>query len=61
MKKIIIIILVVILIIGIYLLKSANKNIDKVLAQFETYEVDGYYDNKNNIESAGYIVSNKTE
>lgn len=61
MKKIAIIIIVVILIIGIYLLKNANQNIDKVLEQFEKYEEDGYYDNKNNIEATGYIVSNKTE
>jgi hypothetical protein len=33
---------------------------DEILARFETYESDGYYDNQNNIEAAGYIVSNKT-
>lgn len=60
-KTIIAIIVVVIFIIGIYLVTRKNKNIDKVLSQFETYEVDGYYDNKNNIEAAGYIVSNKTD
>ena len=60
-KTIIAIIVVIILIMGIYLATNANKNIDKVLAQFETYETDGYYDNKNDIEAAGYIVSNKTE
>lgn len=61
MKKILIAIVVsIILIIGIYLVTNKSKNIDKVLAQFETYESDGYYDNKNNVEAGGYIVSNKT-
>ena len=60
MKKIIITILIVITIFGIYLVTSVSKNIDKVLAQFQTYESDGYYDNKNNVEAGGYIVSNKT-
>lgn len=61
MKKIVIAILVVIIIVVAYLAINSNQNIDKVLAQFETYETDGYYDNKNNQEVAGYIVSNKTE
>ena len=62
MKKLVITILaVIIMIIGIYLVVNSNKNIDQVLAQFESYERDGYYDNKNNLEAAGYIVSNKTE
>lgn len=61
MKKILIaIVITIILIIGIYLVINANRNIDKVLAQFEVYECDGYYDNKNNVEAGGYIVSNKT-
>lgn len=59
-KTIIAIIVVIILTIGIYILGNINKKIDKVLAQYETYESDGYYDNKNNMEASGYIVSNKT-
>ena len=61
MKKIIMVIIIVIIVItGIYFINNSNKNIDKVLSQFETYESDGYYDNKNNQEAEGYIVSNKT-
>lgn len=60
-KTIIAIIVVIILIIGIYLLANSNQNIEKVLAQFQNYESDGYYDNKNNTEAGGYIVSNKTQ
>ena len=62
MKKLIIAIIAVIIIAGgIYLVANTSKNIDEVLSQFEAYESDGYYDNKNNSEAAGYIVSNKTE
>lgn len=61
MKKIVIAILVVIIIVGVYFALNSSSNIDEVLAQFESYETDGYYDNKNNEEAAGYIVSNKTE
>lgn len=61
MKKIIMVILLAgIIIIGLYWGIISNKDIDKVLSKFETYESDGYYDNKNNIEASGYIVSNKT-
>lgn len=60
MKKIIITILVTIMIIvGIVLIRKSNKNVDEVLAQFDTHETDGYY--YNNEEWAGYIVSNKTK
>ncbi len=62
MKKLVIAILIaIIIIIGIFIIANSNRNISKVLAQFETYESDGYYDNKNNEEAAGYIVSNKTQ
>ena len=60
MKKVLIAVIVaIILVIGIYLVKNKNKNIDKVLEQFERYESDGYY--ANDEEAAGYIVVNKTE
>ena len=62
MKKIIIaILIVVIIIVGTCCIANSSKDIDKVLAQFEKYESDGYYDNKNNEEAVGYIVSNKTQ
>ena len=62
MKKVVIAILVIIILgIGVYLIANQTKDIDEVLAQFESYESDGYYDNKNNIQAGGYIVSNKTE
>lgn len=59
-KTIIAVIVVVILAIG-YISLNLNKNIDNILAKYEAYESDGYYDNKNNVEAAGYIVSRKTE
>lgn len=59
MKKLVVAILVVIIIAVAYLIINSNKNIDQVLAKFEKYESDGYY--SNNIEAAGYIVSNKTD
>lgn len=63
MKKILIpILVIIILIVTIYLIiANQPKDINKVLSQFETYESDGYYDNQNNTQSSGYIVSNKTE
>lgn len=62
MKKIIIgILIVVIIIVGACFIANSNQDIDKVLAKFETYESDGYYNNKSNEEAAGYIVSNKTQ
>lgn len=61
MKKIVIGILVIIITIIAYLVINTNVDIEKVLAKYEIYESDGYYDNKNNIEAAGYIVANKTE
>lgn len=59
-KTIIAVIVVIILAIG-YISLNLNKNIDNILAKYEAYESDGYYDNKNNVEAAGYIVSRKTE
>ena len=62
MKKIFISVLVaLVIIIVICLIANQPKDVDKVLSQFETHESDGYYDNKNNTQSNGYIVSNKTE
>ena len=62
MKKIIVAVIVAIIIIsGIYLSINPAKDIDNVLANYETYESDGYYDNINDQEADGYIVSNKTE
>ena len=60
MKKIVIAILVIIIIVIGYFTIVNHKNIDEVLLQYENHESDGYYDNKNNEEVAGYIVSNKT-
>lgn len=59
MKKIVSVVVVIILVIAIYILINLNKDINKVLAGFETYENDGFYENNELAE--GYIVSNKTE
>lgn len=62
MKKVLIaVIVVIIFIMGVYIIQNRTRDIEKVLAKFETYESDGYYDNKNNAKESGYIVSNKTE
>lgn len=61
MKKIVIIIVIIAIILpGIYLFQSKNNNLEKALSQFENSERDGFYDNKNNVDASGYIVSNKT-
>ncbi len=59
MKKLITVILIAIIIVVAYLLINSNKNIDEVLAQFESFEKDGYYEK--NEPAEGYIVSNKTQ
>jgi len=62
MKKIIVAVIVTIIIISaIYLITTPSKDVDKVLANYETHESDGYYDNIKDQEADGYIVSNKTE
>lgn len=59
MKKAIIVILMI-TIIGVgYFLINSNKNIDKILSKFESYEKDGFYEKGELVE--GYLVSNKTK
>jgi len=61
MKKIIIAIIIFVTIGIAYVVMSNNKNIDKILSKYENYEIDHYYDENNNEQIMGYIVSNKTE
>ena len=62
MKKVIIIALIIIVaIILSYVVLNSNKNIDKILSEYEEHEIDYYYDENNNEQIMGYIVSNKTE
>lgn len=60
MKKLVIAILIIVAIIVVYFTINSSTNVEEILSKFEFYEKDGYYDNKNNQEAAGYIVSNKT-
>ncbi len=61
MKKLVgLIIALIVLVIATYLVINSNIDVQKVLAKYETCESDGFYDNKNNVEASGYIVSNKT-